>query len=67
VSASPYSERAKGTCSTRAIDDERLLARIKKVHERNYCASEGRSNKWSWTCVHLGRDVCPSKERRLSK
>jgi len=38
VSASAYYERAKGTRSARAIEDERLLARIRKVHERNYCA-----------------------------
>jgi len=38
VSASAYYERAKGKRSARAIEDERLLARIREVHERNYCA-----------------------------
>ncbi len=38
VSASAYYERAKGRRSARAISDERLLARIREVHERNYCA-----------------------------
>ena len=38
VSASAYYERATGRRSTRSIEDERLLARIREVHERNYCA-----------------------------
>lgn len=38
VSASAYYERSKGKRSARAIEDERLLARIREVHERNYCA-----------------------------
>jgi putative transposase len=38
VSASAYYERAKGRKSARAIEDERLLERIREVHERNYCA-----------------------------
>jgi len=38
VSASAYYERAKGKRSARAIEDERLLGRIREVHERNYCA-----------------------------
>jgi len=38
VSASAHYERAKGKRSARAIEDERLLERIREVHERNYCA-----------------------------
>ncbi|HXR29618.1 MAG TPA: IS3 family transposase [Solirubrobacterales bacterium] len=38
VSASAYYERAKGRRSARAIEDERLLTRIREIHERNYCA-----------------------------
>lgn len=38
VSASAYYERRAGQRSARAIEDERLLARIREVHERNYCA-----------------------------
>jgi putative transposase len=38
VSASAYYRRAKGQRSARAIEDERLLGRIREVHERNYCA-----------------------------
>ncbi len=38
VSASAYYERRTGRHPVRAIEDERLLARIREVHERNYCA-----------------------------
>jgi putative transposase len=38
VSASAYYERRSGRRSTRAVEDERLLERIREVHERNYCA-----------------------------
>jgi putative transposase len=38
VSASAYYERTKGRRSARAIEDERLLASIREVHEANYCA-----------------------------
>jgi putative transposase len=38
VSASAYYERRTGRQSARAIEDERLLKRIREVHERNYCA-----------------------------
>jgi putative transposase len=38
VSASAYYRRASGERSTRAIEDERLLALIREVHARNYCA-----------------------------
>jgi len=38
VSASAYYERRTGRRSQRAIEDERLLERIREVHERNYCA-----------------------------
>jgi putative transposase len=38
VSASAYYERAKGRRSARSLEDERLLTRIREVHERNYCA-----------------------------
>jgi putative transposase len=38
ISASAYYQRAKGERSARALEDERLLDRIREVHERNYCA-----------------------------
>jgi putative transposase len=38
VSASAYYQRATGARSAREVEDERLLARIREVHEANYCA-----------------------------
>ncbi len=38
VSASAYYERATGRRSARALEDERLLGVISRLHERNYCA-----------------------------
>jgi transposase InsO family protein len=38
VSASAYYQRASGQRSAREAEDERLLARIREVHESNYCA-----------------------------
>jgi putative transposase len=38
VSVSAYYERRTGRRSPRVIEDERLLERIREVHERNYCA-----------------------------
>ena len=38
VSASAYFQRAAGQPSARAVEDERLLARIRELHEANFCA-----------------------------
>lgn len=38
VSASAYYQRATGERSARQLEDERLLERIREVHEANYCA-----------------------------
>ena len=38
VSASAYYQRASGRRSPRAIEDERLLARIRELHAANYYA-----------------------------
>ena len=38
VSASAYYERASGRRSERAVEDERLLARIRELHAANYHA-----------------------------
>ncbi len=38
MSASAYYQRATGECSARQLEDERLLQRIREVHEANYCA-----------------------------
>jgi hypothetical protein len=36
VSASAYYQRASGERSDRAVEDERLLERIREVHAANY-------------------------------
>lgn len=38
VSASAYYQRRTGRRSARRVEDERLLTRIREVHEHNYCA-----------------------------
>jgi len=38
VSASAYYQRKTGQRSARQLEDEQLLARIREVHEANYCA-----------------------------
>jgi putative transposase len=58
VSASAYYERATGRCSARRLEDERLLARIREVHEANYLAYGSRR---MWKALlrsgeHVGRD-----------
>jgi putative transposase len=36
VSASAYYQRASGKCSARQLEDERLLAKIRETHKKNY-------------------------------
>ena len=60
MSVSAYYERASGRRSTRSVEDERLLARIKEVHEANYCAYGYRR---TWKALQragedVGRTVC---------
>jgi putative transposase len=38
VSASAYYQRASGVRSAREVEDERLLERIREMHDANYCA-----------------------------
>ena len=38
VSASAYYQRRKGERSARAVEDKRLLGRIRELHEANYFA-----------------------------
>ncbi len=65
VSASAYYERAKGQWSARAIEDERLLAQIKEVHERNYCAYGYRR---TWIALRrAGEDVGRGHVQRLMR
>ncbi len=65
VSASAYYERRTGRRSTRAIEDERLLARIREVHERNYCAYGYR--RMSIALKREGEDVGKSRVQRLMR
>jgi putative transposase len=65
VSASAYYERRAGRRSPRAIEDERLLTRIREIHERNYCAY-GYRRMW----IALGREgeeVGRGRVQRLMK
>ena len=65
VSASAYYERAKGKRSARAIEDERLLARIREVHERNYCAYGYR--RMSIALKREGEEVGKGRVQRLMR
>ena len=58
VSASAYYQRATGRRSTRAVEDERLLERIREVHAANYYAY-GYRRTWKALRrqgVEVGRD-----------
>jgi putative transposase len=65
VSASAYYERAKGKRSARAIEDERLLERIREVHQRNYCAYGYR--RMSIALKREGEDVGKGRVHRLMR
>lgn len=65
ISASAYYRRRGGGRSARSVEDERLLARIKEVHEANYCAY-GYRRMW----IALGRqgeEVGRGRVQRLMK
>jgi putative transposase len=63
VSASAYYERRTGHRSARAIEDERLLERIRDVHERNYCAYGYRR---TWIALRRqGEEVGRGRVQRL--
>jgi putative transposase len=65
VSASAYYERATGRRSARAISDECLLARIREVHERSYCAYGYRR---TWIALRRqGEDVGRGRVQRLMR
>ena len=65
VSASAYYERRTGRRSARSIEDERLLARIREVHERNYCAYGYR--RMSIALKREGEEVGKSRVQRLMR
>ena len=63
VSTSAYYERASGRRSTRAIDDERLLAKIRKVHSDNY---EAYGSRRTWKALlRAGEQVARCTVERL--
>ena len=65
VSVSAYYQRASGWRSPRQVEDERLLARIKEVHEANYCAY-GYRRTWK-ALQRAGEDVGRDRVRRLMR
>ena len=65
VSASAYYERRTGRRSARAIEDERLLTRIREVHERNYCAY-GYRRMWI-ALKREGEEVGKGRVQRLMR
>jgi putative transposase len=65
ISASAYYERRGGRRSARSVEDERLLARIKEVHEANYCAYGYRR---MWIALRRqGEEVGRGRVQRLMK
>jgi putative transposase len=63
VSASGYYERRTGCRSARAVEDERLLARIRKLHKDNYEAY-GSRRMWK-TLQRAGEQVARCTVERL--
>ncbi len=65
VSASAYYERATGRRSARALEDERLLAVIRDLHERNYLAY-GSRRMWK-ALLRAGERVGRGRVERLMR
>jgi putative transposase len=65
VSASAYYQRASGQRSARAVEDERLLARIEQVHAANYHAY-GYRRTWK-ALLRAGDTVGRDHVRRLMR
>ncbi len=65
VSAAAYYERASGRRSARAIEDERLLAEIRKTHKRNYEAY-GYRRTWK-ALLRAGEQVPRCRVQRLMR
>lgn len=56
VSASAYYQRKTGGRSARSLEDERLLERIREVHEANYCAYGYRR---TWKALRRAGELVP--------
>ena len=65
VSASAYYQRATGERSTRAVEDERLLDRIRELHKRNYYAY-GYRRMWK-ALLRAGERVPRCQVQRLMR
>jgi putative transposase len=65
VSASAYYQRASGPCSSRAVEDERLLGRIREVHAANYYAY-GYRRMWK-ALLRSGEQVPRCRVQRLMR
>jgi len=65
VSASAYYQRATGVRSARQVEDERLLARIREVHEANYCAY-GYRRTWK-ALTRAGEEAPRCRVQRLMR
>ena len=65
VSASAYYQRAGGRRSARAVEDERLLERIRELHEANYCAY-GYRRMWK-ALRRAGEQVGRGRVQRLMR
>ena len=65
VSASAYYERATGERSARQLEDERLLERIREIHQLNYFAY-GSWRMWK-ALLRAGEDVGRGRVERLMR
>jgi len=65
VSASAYYQRASGQRSLRALEDERLLERIREIHRRNYFAY-GSWRMWR-ALLRAGEEVGRGRVERLMR
>jgi len=65
VSASAYYQRRSGRRSDRAVEDERLLGRIRELHAANYCAY-GYRRMWK-TLKRAGERVPRCRVQRLMR
>jgi transposase InsO family protein len=65
ISASAYYQRARGERSARSLEDERPLARIREIHEANYCACGYRR---TWIALRrAGEEVGRGRVARLMR